>query len=1277
MIEKIMKAVKSSNKKRSRNITIGAVIGFLLSCTAVMGADDKYLWIEKDKDGKIKFNTTATADDEGKREEENPYENVGNIWKENTYTNNTTLSSSKANEKDGNNEISYGVRLSGDLTGVNFINNGSIIVKVSSGSCYGFGIYNESTKMGKIINTGVISGSGDGSSSGEGYGIINNSGTIGDITNRGLISGSGKSTSGKSEGYGIYNSFSTMGAITNTGVISGIGSSSSGIGSGIYNQSGTMGAIANAGVISGTSTNGTGILNETYNNNQKMGKIINTGIISGSGNSTSSDSTSYGINNEVGTMGAITNEGLISGYGNSTGGDGEGYGIYNKGTIEEITNAGLINGYAASTSTAFAFGIFNDTNATKIGNITNTGVISGYGNGLDSGSPSGSSTAYGFGINNAATMGAITNTGIISGIGTSGGIGISNSANSKQMGAITNTGVIYGTSNAINRDNESIDPSSNYGILVNGDSNNDVVQGLKIVDETPTTNQILNKGLIFTALDTGGYKADEDEYGKFGKTFDNGAGITIINAKAIDGGPSNIDTEKNIVGTESLKLENGILTYTDNGKEQTETISSSKGYILNGITNTLKVSDGNNELNNSVINAYGTAVVFGDTGDKELTLSGTVVNGGIDNSAAILGSNGEDTLILQSMTSSGDTQNTVVNGNINMGAGADTLTIGDGTIINGTLDGGTGDFKDTLNFGVSSGAKPIPGESQGINIMHNITNFENINVEENTNVTLFEKTIGADGKEKELKVTGVEEINIKAGGVLNLRIDSQTINDGRYEGHALFNKNTSLIINGDISQLPGGKTEIKETEIEKYKVGVFNLITNGLGKDAIIAMDGITLKENLFVKTNSILDKAVILEEPEGNGGKGKEGDIKIEDNEDIFVINKEIPRDEQKYIKLNEIYKGVHSSARENFNALKDILTLNVAGGDYTSVTDKEQLAILLSYLSNIYTETPYSYSSELSRKSAGMFRDIITENQFKPNLNQWLIIGGLTHRDGGTKDTYYGKNYHGFDTGTADVDVDMKLTGTYALGKYGYSENVSLGVTAGGNRSEAKLPMSKVKGNSGYVGAFAENYRGNLTLKAGAGIQYSEYDANRATLGGHSYSEKYSDMTYDIYLNGRYSYNIGENLFLEPYGTLSYTYIKQDNADEGSKVLAIETDSKSFDYTAAKVGVDLKKVIPHEKGKSTLSAGVSYTRLLTGADEENITGRFKGENATDFDILVAHKNEHSIGLNAKYALELENGILFDVKGSYSVERDSHNGTGKNKNKGEWIVGAGLGYKF
>ncbi len=139
-------------------------------------------------------------------------------------------------------------------------------------------------------------------------------------------------------------------------------------------------------------------------------------------------------------------------------------------------------------------------------------------------------------------MESITNAGIISGIGT--GAGIYN--NSGTMGAITNTGVIYGTSNAIKKDNGTIGASSNYGILVNGDDNNSVVDGLKIVDETPEAKQILNKGLIFKAV-VGGYKADENEYGKFGKTFDNGAGITIINAKAVG-------DKANISGTESLEL---------------------------------------------------------------------------------------------------------------------------------------------------------------------------------------------------------------------------------------------------------------------------------------------------------------------------------------------------------------------------------------------------------------------------------------------------------------------------------------------------------------------------------------------------------------------------------------------------------------------------------------------------------------------------------------------------------------------------------------------------
>ena len=325
MIEKIIKAVKSSNKKRSRNITIGAVVGFLLSCTAVMGAGD-YLWIKGDKDGKIEFNTTATTDDDGSGgtwNTKNPYKDTGNIWDKDTetktYINNITLLSSEKNGEyyDGysNYDISYGLRLSGDLTDVNFVNNGSIIGIISgssSSSSYGYGIYNLAI-MGNIANTGVINGYGSSSSSyGYGYGIRNQpSATMGNITNTGLISGTGIRSSGYGFGYGIYNyRAGTMGAITNTGVISGTGISSSGSGYGIYNGSSSeIKDIINTGIISGSSS-GYGIYNDS--NTKQMGAITNIGIIYGTDNAIKNNSRTIGTINNYGILVNGSNNDVIS-----------------------------------------------------------------------------------------------------------------------------------------------------------------------------------------------------------------------------------------------------------------------------------------------------------------------------------------------------------------------------------------------------------------------------------------------------------------------------------------------------------------------------------------------------------------------------------------------------------------------------------------------------------------------------------------------------------------------------------------------------------------------------------------------------------------------------------------------------------------------------------------------------------------------------------------------------------------------------------------------------
>ena len=627
MIEKIMKAVKSSNKKRSRNITIGAVIGFLLSCTAVMGADS-YLWIKEDSG--IKFNTTG---DNGKWDEKNPYENAGNIWEENTYTNNTTLSSSEKNGEDRGSDISYGLRLSGDLTGVNFVNNGSI--------------------------TGKMSGSG--SDDGYGFGIYN-TGAIGNIANAGEISGTGSSSSGSGDGYGIINESS---------------------------EEENMENIENKGIIIGT----------------------------GSGNSSSS-----------------------------------GYGIYN-------------------------------CNFGKIGNITNTGIISG------------------------------TKIGIYS-----------NGFSGSKIGNITNTGVIYGKDNAIKKNNSgTIDTAYNYGILVNGgDGNNDVVGGLTIVDETPEENKIVNKGLIFTALDGGGYKAvNENEYGKFGQTYDesivigyqeDGAGLkkpitreyTIINAAASGSG------ESSITGTESLELENGTLT---TGDSQTINISSDKGYILNGITDTLKVSEGNNELNDSVINAYETAVVM-DSNDSALILNNTVANGGADKDVPTIKIEGENntlTLKGESIVNTGVKDNVA----ITVGGGNNVLVLEGNAKVNGEMKS-TGNNTLSLNGNAED----------GMNMLHNITGFVNMNI--HNNVTFFE----------DVEVTGTEKVTIAETGTLNLRLK----NTGETVGEELIPKATHAFSGNENEMIIQGEGNGKDT------AGILRFITNGIGKKIYVDMKNIELR-NLYFKT--------------------------------------------------------------------------------------------------------------------------------------------------------------------------------------------------------------------------------------------------------------------------------------------------------------------------------------------------------------------------------------------------------------------------------------------
>ena len=1140
MIGKLLKMVKSSNKKRGRNITVGAVVGMLLSCSSVMKAEE-FLWI-RDNGGEIEYNTAVTTDDNGNGgnwSNANPY-SERNTMESGTYTNNITLSGT-----DNGNRIGYGLRFSGDINGLNFVNNGNINADLSiSGSSYGIYVY-LAENIGDIENNGDIQAVASGGYSGNGI-YISSSEKVGNIINNGNIN---TFTNDRNKTlHGIEITFFT----------------------------------------------------------KETGNVINNGNISAY--SIASDITSFSgmdltTNNNVENNGSVLAGAPNDGSGDALGVGGSGGG--------NVINNGDIRAYSGDESYGMCTG--------ERRNIINNGSISAFASDFTNYSNS-MRKKFGIVLSNKANVGNVVNTGVIF-----GGGGIINFSGEGSIDSVSNCGMfIVGYGNSITSGSGSV----SFNIKDTKD------YGMHITNTNPDPSKDNTDENFVVTL---GAKAEELA----------GAGGKI---KVTMGYDENTELTREMT-IKNAELDGKSGTATATNTIEFSTTGDYDNHILNGKDDTVTIlKDG--KIEGSVINAFGTAVLFGD-GGKELTLSGSIVNGGVSNilleknttlGTSIEGSNDGDTLVLQAGTITYEgagtkLQNTIINGNIALGKGNDTLTLGNGTIVNGILDGGSedagGNENDILNLGMASD----PNAAGNINILHDITNFETINIL--TKTTLFEKTL----ENKTLSITGANEIKIGTSGELLLRLNITDLDsNGKIKGHALYE-------NAGTISTEGGKLV---------------LVLNGAGNKSIVDFKDNNLDNSLktvFETENE--DKVNFVTSSLLHHVKRLSG------NEVEILVREKVP-EILKYKKLNEIYQGIIS--------VDGVGNFNVGEND-------EEISLFLGYLNDIYAGNPYSYSSELSRKSTGMFRDIVTENIFRPETNKWMIHGGLTHVDGGTKDTYYGKGYYTYDIGSNDMDADTKITGAYMLGEYGISDTLTSGVVIGGNKLKSDLSNgSKVDGSAMYLGAYAKKYVGNLKVTAGLGFQYGDYDADRMAVNKvasdsaksvMSYSSNYNDITYDIYLNGRYSNPIGENLFLEPYTTLSYTYVDQDGADEGSKDLSLKTDSKSFDYTVGKVGVDLKKVIPHEKGKSTLSAGVSYTRIFSGADEEYITGKFKGKSAKDFDILVAHKNEHSIGLNAKYALELENGIIFDVKGTYSVERDSNNNSGKNKTKGEWIVGAGLGYKF
>lgn len=327
-----------------------------------------------------------------------------------------------------------------------------------------------------------------------------------------------------------------------------------------------------------------------------------------------------------------------------------------------------------------------------------------------------------------------------------------------------------------------------------------------------------------------------------------------------------------------------------------------------------------------------------------------------------------------------------------------------------------------------------------------------------------------------------------------------------------------------------------------------------------------------------------------------------------------------------------------------------------------EEQIKILNVLKEDTKYSTAYAYSNIVSRKTAEMVNNAVMNFDLKADKNQWLAYGSILGSGKEIKDYYIGA------TGVGS-NIDTDIQGAYVQAEYGYTDNTALGFVVAGNKTDSDIGKGSLKGNGAYLGAYVKhNVKENIQVIGGIAYQNNSYESDRVVGDSQKefrHAKDYSDNTITGYISGKYEYKFSDSLVLEPNTRLNITHVSQDSISENkNETLNIETNKKSFTTVSGETGVDLVKKITTEKGTIKLKTGTSLGYLLSGADGKKVTATM-GDTA--FNIATPDQDKTNVKFKVGAQYEKESGVLYNVDGSYITS---------SKEK-EWVVGAGIGYRF
>lgn len=453
------------------------------------------------------------------------------------------------------------------------------------------------------------------------------------------------------------------------------------------------GTVDNSGTVTGTSQRGVQLgAGGTVTN--RSGATISGGSIGVLGESTTATVD-------------VLNDGQIDG------GTSDGVSLQGGGTVRNTSNI---------TGTKSAIRIQNGTAATN--KVTNSGTLQSATTGFDSAvqfnSTGGSvdnqagGVISGAGGINIGGSGEVTNAGEISATTTnavriSGGGSVTNSATGTVSGAIS----IFGATGTV--DNSGV-ITGEVGMSAGGTVTNSktINGGVAVSGGSATTNAINNMTgatiagtLTGAALSSGGDITNQGSItGSSGVNIGGGGGTLantgMITATGAFGTAAQVANGSIVDNSGSIISENAQAVSIGNGVALTTLINRTGGQIIGGPSSFFDaVSVGSNFMidNGGLIRGQGSNAFFDLTAIYGFDVTGTLTNrenGTIENliSGVAIEFPGSS---VQTLENAG-----TINGNVKLDGGADIVMLKPGSVINGTLNGGSG--TDSLEFNAPTGA---------------------------------------------------------------------------------------------------------------------------------------------------------------------------------------------------------------------------------------------------------------------------------------------------------------------------------------------------------------------------------------------------------------------------------------------------------------------------------------------------------------------------------------------------------------------------------------------